>query len=182
MRTYRRRDRHAEADSRISQFCERAYKHILGLTYFIQLVSKFPTFYTLQTLLVHLLFAKQLTISIWIKSPTHIFTPTQCSVLLRFCNQSGRTVNVTVHLLLNVNITLEQAMKAQMRNRGIASLFLEPHHSIGVVNTTPHLPYLRESQPVPIVQEVGWAPGSVWTGAEYLTPTGIRSLESPAHS
>jgi hypothetical protein len=25
----------------------------------------------------------------------------------------------------------------------------------------------------PIVQEVGWAPGSVWTGAENLAPTGI---------
>jgi len=27
--------------------------------------------------------------------------------------------------------------------------------------------------PVPIVQEAGWAPGSVWTGVENLTPTGI---------
>ena len=25
--------------------------------------------------------------------------------------------------------------------------------------------------PVPIVQEAGWAPGPVWTGAENLTPT-----------
>ena len=29
--------------------------------------------------------------------------------------------------------------------------------------------------PVPIVQEVGWAPGPVWMGAENLAPTGIRS-------
>ena len=27
--------------------------------------------------------------------------------------------------------------------------------------------------PVPFVQEVGWAPGPVWTGAENLVPTGI---------
>jgi hypothetical protein len=33
---------------------------------------------------------------------------------------------------------------------------------------------------VPIVQEVGWAPGPVWTGAENLTPTGIRSPDRPA--
>jgi hypothetical protein len=26
-----------------------------------------------------------------------------------------------------------------------------------------------------IVQEAGWAPGPVWTGAENLVPTGIRS-------
>ena len=29
--------------------------------------------------------------------------------------------------------------------------------------------------PVPIVQEVGWTPGPVWTGEENLAPTGIRS-------
>jgi hypothetical protein len=27
--------------------------------------------------------------------------------------------------------------------------------------------------PVPIVQEAGWAPGSVWTGAENLAPPGF---------
>ena len=36
--------------------------------------------------------------------------------------------------------------------------------------------------PVPIVQEAGWAPGPVWTGAENITPTGIRSPDRPAHS
>jgi len=28
--------------------------------------------------------------------------------------------------------------------------------------------------PVSNVQEAGWAPGPVWTGAEILSPTGIR--------
>jgi len=36
--------------------------------------------------------------------------------------------------------------------------------------------------PVPIVQETGWAPGPVWTGAENLAPTGIRSPAGPARS
>ena len=36
--------------------------------------------------------------------------------------------------------------------------------------------------PVPFVQEVGWAPGPVWTGGENLAPTGIRSLGRPARS
>jgi hypothetical protein len=35
---------------------------------------------------------------------------------------------------------------------------------------------------VPIVQEAGWAPRSVWTGAENLSPTGIRSPDRPARS
>ena len=34
--------------------------------------------------------------------------------------------------------------------------------------------------PVPIVQEAGWASGPVWTGAENLAPTGIRSLDRSA--
>jgi hypothetical protein len=29
--------------------------------------------------------------------------------------------------------------------------------------------------PIPILQEAGWAPGPVWTDAENLVPTGIRS-------
>jgi hypothetical protein len=33
-----------------------------------------------------------------------------------------------------------------------------------------------------IVQEAGWAPGPVYTGAENLAPTGIQSLNHPAHS
>jgi hypothetical protein len=31
--------------------------------------------------------------------------------------------------------------------------------------------------PVPIVQEAGWAPGPVWTGAENLAPTGIIKIK-----
>jgi hypothetical protein len=34
----------------------------------------------------------------------------------------------------------------------------------------------------PIVQEAGWAPEPVWTGAENLTPTGIRSPDRPARN
>jgi hypothetical protein len=36
--------------------------------------------------------------------------------------------------------------------------------------------------PVPIVQDAGWAPEPVWTGAENLSPTGIRSPDRPARS
>ena len=36
--------------------------------------------------------------------------------------------------------------------------------------------------PVPIVQEPRWPPGSVWTGAENLAPTGIRFPDRPARS
>jgi len=36
--------------------------------------------------------------------------------------------------------------------------------------------------PVPIVQEAGWAPGPVWIGAENLAPNGIRSPDLPTRS
>jgi len=32
------------------------------------------------------------------------------------------------------------------------------------------------------VQEAGWAPGPVWTGAENLASTGIRSPDRPARN
>jgi hypothetical protein len=36
--------------------------------------------------------------------------------------------------------------------------------------------------PVPILYEAGWDPGSVWTGAVNLASTGIRSPDRPARS
>jgi hypothetical protein len=36
--------------------------------------------------------------------------------------------------------------------------------------------------PVPIVQEAGWAPGPVWTCAKNLAPTGIRIPDRPARN
>jgi len=35
---------------------------------------------------------------------------------------------------------------------------------------------------IPIVEEGGWTPGPVWTGAENLAPTGVGSPERPARS
>ena len=51
-----------------------------------------------------------------------------------------------------------------------------------VVNATPRPLYPPRKDQVPIVQEAGWAPGPVWTGAENLAPTGIRSPDRPARS
>jgi hypothetical protein len=57
--------------------------------------------------------------------------------------------------------------------RSIALHFLDPCARRGwVVNTTPRSLY-PGTDPVPIVQEVGWAPGSVWTCTKNLVLTGI---------
>ena len=46
----------------------------------------------------------------------------------------------------------------------------------------PRLLFTPGKDLVPLVQEAGWAPGPIWTGAENLAPTGIRSLDRPARS
>jgi hypothetical protein len=51
-----------------------------------------------------------------------------------------------------------------------------------VVSVTPRPLSTLGKDPVPIVQEVGWAPGLVWTGADNLASTGIRSPNRPVHS
>ena len=50
-----------------------------------------------------------------------------------------------------------------------------------MVNATPR-PFYPGKDPVPILKEAGWAPGPVWTDAENLVPTGIRSSDRPARS
>ena len=72
---------------------------------------------------------------------------------------------------------------AHRGSRGIALLFLD-HGTRRVwgVSVTPRALFIAEKDPVPIVQEAVWAPGPVWTGAENLTPTGIRSPDRPARS
>jgi hypothetical protein len=50
-----------------------------------------------------------------------------------------------------------------------------------VVSSTPQPHYTPGKDPVPIVQEAGWALGPVWTGGK-SRPTGIRSPGRPARS
>ena len=50
------------------------------------------------------------------------------------------------------------------------------------VSVTPQPLFPLGKDPVPILQEAGWAPGPVCTGAENLAPTAIRSPDRPARS
>jgi len=88
-----------------------------------------------------------------------------------------------------VKCTLVQALRlctgctAHRRSRGIALLFLDSYTRRGWgVGVTPQALFTPGKDPVPIVQEAGWAPGLVWTGAENLAATGIRSPDRPACS
>ena len=88
-----------------------------------------------------------------------------------------------------VKCTLVQALRlctgrtADRGSRGIAL----PFHDHGTkrkwgVSITPRPLFTPGKDPVPIVQEAGWAPGPVRTGAEYLASIGIRSPDRPARS
>ena len=78
---------------------------------------------------------------------------------------------------VKVKVTLVQALRhctgrtAHRVSRGIAL----PFHDHGTrkwwgVMVTPRPLFTPGKDPVPIVQETGWAPGPVWTGAENLAP------------
>ena len=90
---------------------------------------------------------------------------------------------------VKINFTLVQTLRlctgptVHRRRRGIALLFLDHGIRRGEWSES----RLGRSLPpgkntVPIVQGAGWAPGPVWTGAENLSPAGIRSTDRPASS
>ena len=87
---------------------------------------------------------------------------------------------------MKVKCTLVQALRlctgrtVHRGSRGIALLFLDHGTRRGEGSASRPGRSLPPSpapgrDTVPIVQEAGWAPGPVWTGAENLAPTGIRS-------
>ena len=88
-----------------------------------------------------------------------------------------------------INCTLVQALrlctgrKARRGSRGIALLFHDHGTRRGWgVSVTPRTLFTAGKDPLPIVQEAGWAPGPVWRGAENIVPTGIRSPDRPVLS
>ena len=81
-----------------------------------------------------------------------------------------------------VKCTVVQALRlctgrtAHRGSRGIALTFHDNGTRRGWgVSVTPRPFFTPGKDPVTIVQEAGWAPGPVWTGAENLAPTRIRS-------
>ena len=90
---------------------------------------------------------------------------------------------------VKVKCTLVQALRlcpGHTDHRGSRGIAL-PFHDHGSrkgwgVSVTPRQLFTPGKDSVPIVQEAGWAPGPVWTGAENLAPTGIRSPDRPARN
>ena len=84
---------------------------------------------------------------------------------------------------LHLKVLPWQATKAQRVSRGIALPFHDLGAEDGGVGLAPRPGRCTPGKnTVPIVQEAGWAPGTVWTGVENLATTGIRSPDRPARS
>ena len=99
------------------------------------------------------------------------------------------TIGFLKMVRVKVKCTLIQALRlctgrtAYRGDRGIALLFLDHGTKRGrEVTVTPRPLFTPGKDTVPIVQEGRWAPGPVWTDAENLAPTGIRSPDHPARS
>jgi hypothetical protein len=93
------------------------------------------------------------------------------------------TVKVKIQCILVQALRLCTGRTAHRGSRGIALPFL--YHGIRKgwgVSVTPRPLFTPGKDPVPIVQDAGWAPGPVWTGAKNLAPTGSRSPNRPASS
>jgi len=72
---------------------------------------------------------------------------------------------------------------AHRRSRCIALFFLDQStRSEWRVSVTPRPLFTHGEDRVSIVQEAGWAPAPVWTGADNLASTGIRSPDRPVRS
>ena len=85
--------------------------------------------------------------------------------------------NVKVKCTLVQSLRLCTGRTAHRWSRGITL----PLHDHGTrwgwgVSVTPRPLFTSEKEPVPIVQEAGWAPGPVWTGAEITPLPGLKSV------
>jgi hypothetical protein len=80
-----------------------------------------------------------------------------------------------------VNFTLEQAMKSQRGNRGIAYYFLTSVLDGGGGKRHAPAALPPEKTRYPLYRRLGWAPWPIWTGVENITPQwdSIPGLSSP---
>jgi len=87
---------------------------------------------------------------------------TRCIVYIRVC-----VVYCTYGKKVKVKWSRYRPGVAQKVGRGIALLFHDRGTRRGwVVSNTPRPQFTPGKDPVPILQEAGWAPGPVWTGGK----------------
>ena len=102
---------------------------------------------------------------------------------IHFGNRCSGTAKVNIKWALVQALRLYTGPTVHKGSRGIALLFFD--HGTRrrwVVSVTPRPLFTPEKDPVPILQETEWAPGPVWTGAEFdsvrMVPYTIRTVHT----
>jgi len=87
-----------------------------------------------------------------------------------------------IYIFKKVKFSRYRPSVAQRMGRGIALPFHDRGTRRGwVVSSTPRPHFTPRKDPVPILQEAGWAPGPVWMGRK-ICPHQDSILDHPAHS
>jgi len=96
---------------------------------------------------------------------------------------------IIIIIICKLKCTLVQALRlctgrtAHWESKGIALLFLDHGTRRGCgVSVTPQPLFTPVKDPVPIVQETGWAPGPISDRCGKSRSTGIRSPDRPARN
>ena len=109
--------------------------------------------------------------------------PEYAVTLYRIRTFTVAKIYLLLSLLIKVKVTFSRYRPgvAQRVGRGIALLFHDRGTRRGwVVSSTPRPHFIPGKDPVPIVQETGWAPGRVWKGG--ISRSHRDSIpERPAH-
>jgi hypothetical protein len=103
-------------------------------------------------------------------------------LLVPFLPRSGLSVSEFCSVKVKGKVHPIQATKGFGWSGGIALLFIYLGARRGGWSAPRPDRFTPGKDPVPIIQETGWAPGPVWTCAKNLAPTGIRSSDRPARS
>ena len=119
---------------------------------------------------------------VWWEDLSPVYSRAEIRYLHTRCALYKWTIN-------NIKYALVQALRlctgrtAHRGSRGIALPFHDHGTRRGEGSASrPGRFFAPGKDTVPIVLEAGWAPGPVWTGAENIAPTGIRSPDRPARS
>ena len=114
----------------------------------------------------------QAVLMIWFLKDSFSVAQTSPQSILKYYMQN----RILHRIYKNVKWSRYRHGVAQRVGRGIALLFHDRGtRRVWVVSSTPRPHFTPGKDPVPILQEAGWAPGPVWRGAENLVPTGVRS-------
>jgi len=103
----------------------------------------------------------------WLLPPSHYFNEFFGKKNLETVRNWSHNDSLSINIKVKVKWSLYRPGVAQRVGRGIALLF----HDRGtrrewVVSSTPRPHFTPGKDPVPILQEAGWAPGSVCTGGK----------------